>query len=279
MRPAMRPHDEVLTSRDNPLFKRLRALKRRAGAQEELLLIEGPRLLGEALDARLRVLEAAVAASRLADPALAPLLARLAAAGVRPCAIKDRLLASLSEVETSQGVLALARRPALEADDAFSGTPLLLVGVGIQNPGNLGGLLRTAEAADATGAWLTEGCADPFSWKSLRGSMGSAFRLPQVRGLATEAILERLRARGVALLATDANGETRFDQADLRGPVALVVGAEGAGLGAAVLDRAARRLRIPLAPPVESLNVTVAGALVLYEAARQRGFPARGVAR
>ncbi|HSD66386.1 MAG TPA: RNA methyltransferase, partial [Vicinamibacteria bacterium] len=183
----------------------------------------------------------------------------------------------VSEVETSQGLVALARRPTFDEEQLFCGTPLLLVADGVQNPGNLGGLLRSAEAAGATGAYLSAGCADPCSWKALRGSMGSAFRLPQVRGLTPEAILDRLRERGVAVLATAADGETRFDQADLRGPIALVVGAEGAGLASALLERAARRLRIPLAPPVESLNVGVAAALVLFEAARQRGFPRPGL--
>src|SRR3972149_4035969 len=99
MRPAMSPGDEVLTSRENPLFKRLAALKRTAGADEELLLVEGPRLLREALGARLTVVEAAVAASRRGDPALAPLLLRLVDGGVQPRALADRLLESLSEVE------------------------------------------------------------------------------------------------------------------------------------------------------------------------------------
>ena len=114
----------------------------------------------------------------------------------------------------------------------------MVVADAVQNPGNLGGLLRTAEAAGATGAYLTAGCADPLSWKALRGSMGSAFRLPHVRGLALDAVLERLAARGLAVLATTADGETRYDEADLRRPVALLVGSEGAGLPAEALRRA-----------------------------------------
>ena len=89
-------------------------------------------------------------------------------------------------------------------------------------------------------------------------------------------MLDTLEARGIAVLATAADGERRYDEADLRGPVALVVGGEGAGLAAAVRERAAARLRIPLEEPVESLNVGVAAALVLFEAARQRGFPGAG---
>jgi TrmH family RNA methyltransferase len=149
----------------------------------------------------------------------------------------------------------------------------------VQNPGNLGALLRSAEAAGATGALLTAGCADPLSWKALRGSMGSAFRLPHVRGLALEAALEALEARGVRVLATASDGERRYDEADLRGPVAILVGREGSGLPPAARRLAAASLRIPLRAPVESLNVGVAAALVLFEAARQRGFVERPAPR
>jgi tRNA G18 (ribose-2'-O)-methylase SpoU len=106
--------------------------------------------------------------------------------------------------------------------------------------------------------------------------MGSAFRLPHRAGLSVAEALDVLDARGVAVLAAAAEGERRYDEADLRGPVAVVVGSEGAGLSPLVRERASARLRVPLALPVESLNVGVAAALVLFEAARQRGFPVAG---
>jgi TrmH family RNA methyltransferase len=105
--------------------------------------------------------------------------------------------------------------------------------------------------------------------------MGSAFRLPHATGLTIGDALDRLTARGVAIFATAADGDRRYDEADLRRPVAVVVGREGAGLSDAVQASAAARLRIPLAVPVESLNVGIAAALVLFEAARQRGFAGR----
>ena len=267
------PPDETLRSRDNPLYKRLRALKARGG-DRELCLLEGPKLVLEALAAGMEVVEAATAPRAEASPAGAAALAALRGREVPLRRLSAELFSSLSEAETSQGVLALARRPAFDEERLFGGTPLVLVADGVQNPGNLGGLLRTAEAAGGSGAILAAGCADPFSWKALRGSMGSAFRLPLLRGLAIGDALDALEARGVAVLATAADGERRYDEADLRGPVALVVGSEGAGLPPAVRERATFRLRVPLVGPVESLNVGVAAALVLFEAARQRGFPA-----
>jgi TrmH family RNA methyltransferase len=267
--------DETLRSRANPLYKRLLALRRHASADGELCLVEGPKLVLEAVAAGVVLVEAAFAPRAVATEPGRAALAALVAQGVPARAMSPQLIASLSETETSQGLVALGRRPAFEEAAILRGTPLVLVADAVQNPGNLGGLLRTAEAAGATGAYLTGACADPLSWKALRGSMGSAFRLPHARGLALEAVVERLLARGIAVLATAADGERRYDEVDLRGPSAILVGAEGAGLPAGVQARASARLRVPLAPPVESLNVGVAAALVFFEAARQRGFAPR----
>jgi len=263
---------ETLSSRANPLYKRLRALKQRS-ASGSLCLVEGPKLALEALGAGLRLVEAAASPHAETTAAGARALAELRARGVPLRRMAEALLASLSETGTSQGLVALAERPSFEAERVFgpgSAAPLVLVVDAVQDPGNLGALLRSAEAAGATGALLTTGCADPLSWKALRGSMGSAFRLPHVTGLTIADALARLAARGVAVYATAADGDRRYDEADLRGPVAVVVGREGAGLSAVVQASAAARLRIPLAEPVESLNVGVAAALVLFEAARQR---------
>jgi TrmH family RNA methyltransferase len=265
---------EVVLSRANPLYRRLRALVER-GAAADACLLEGPRLVLEAVLAGVPILEAAAAPRAERTAAGARAIEALASRGTRVRRLSAELVASLSEAETSQGLLAVAERPAFdEAGMIYRGTPLVLVADGVQNPGNLGGLLRTAEAAGATGALLAAGCADPLSWKALRGSMGSAFRLPHGRGRALKDLLDELDRRGLRLVATDAAGESRYDEADLRGPVAVLVGAEGAGLPEAALARAAVRVRIPLRRPVESLNVGVAAALVLFEAARQRGFPA-----
>src|SRR3989442_5650531 len=165
----------IIRSRSNPLVRRLRALKEKAGG--ELMLLEGRKLIEEALASGVGVVEAA-ASPRVAAGGRAGLMDTLRARGVAVRLVDEGVLASLSEVETSQGILALARRPAFDEARLYEGTPLVLVAAGIQNPGNLGALLRTAEAAGATGAYLNAGAAGPFSWKALRGPMGSAFRLP-----------------------------------------------------------------------------------------------------
>jgi TrmH family RNA methyltransferase len=264
----MRAPAEVVRSRANPLYKRLLEMKERGG--DDLALVEGVRLLEEAREAGVPVREVA-ASPRARDSARGrALLADLEARGVPIRLLEDRLLSSISEMETTQGILALVERPTFAEEALFRGTPLLLVAVAIQNPGNLGGLLRTAEAAGATGAILTEGTADPLSWKALRGSMGSAFRLPHRRGLPIEATLASLKGRGISTVAAYATASVRYDEADLGGPAAFLLGNEGAGLPPDVMRSADQRVAIPMRGGVESLNVGVAAGILLFEAARQR---------
>jgi TrmH family RNA methyltransferase len=262
---------EAIRSRSNPLVRRLRALKQR-GAEADLCLLEGLRLVEEALSAGITLEEVAVSPRLAATAGGRRLAARLRGTGAAFREVDEHVLASLSELETSPGVMALARRPSFEEDALYAGTPLIAVAMGIQNPGNLGGLLRTAEAAGATGLYVTDGTADPLSWKSLRGSMGSALRLPHARGRPRD-VLRRLRDRGVQTIAATMDpAAISYESTDLRGPVALLFGPEGTGLPRDLLDEADLQVRIPMRPPVESLNVGVAAGILLYEAARQRGF-------
>ena len=225
-------------------------------------------MIDEALDSGMQIEEIAIDdGTGTRGDALA---SRVAGSGAAIRRVSAGVMGALSETETSQGVLAVARRPVFEEARLFRDTPLILVGVAIQNPGNVGALLRAAEAAGATGAYLTADSADPMSWKALRGSMGSAFRVPHVTALPAGDVLGRLAARGVATIAAVAGSGDRYDATDLTGPVALLLGNEGAGLPADLAARADRRAAIPMAPPVESLNVAVAAGILLFEAARQR---------
>lgn len=264
MRPA-----ETITSRSNPLVKRLRALKDHH-KERDLALLEGSTLVEEALASGLDLVEAAASPRARHNPRSRRVLRALEARGVPVREVAEDILASISDMETSQGILALARRPRFEEDRVFGEQPLVLVAVEVQDPGNVGALLRAAEAAGATGAYLTRGTADAFSRKGLRGSMGSAFRLPHVAGVPVEDALERVRGRGLTIVAAaGAAGET-YERVDLRGPVAVVLGNEGTGLPDTVLSAADHRITIPMCPPVESLNVAVAAGVLLFEAARQR---------
>ena len=276
--PALPPRaDDVIRSRSNPVVQRLRALKEKGSrGGPGLMLLEGGKLVEEALGSAIEIVEVVASARFGSGPPEAQLLEALAARGVLLRRADAGILAALSELETSPGLLAVARRPMFEEDVLYRGRPLIVIAAGLQNPGNLGGLLRSAEAAGATGAYLTEGTADPFSWKALRGSMGSALRLPHVRGLSGREAVERARARGLQVVATAVQAPAAYDRVDLRGPTALLFGTEGSGLSRDLAASADRRVSIPMAPPVESLNVGVAEGILLFEAARQRRGAASG---
>jgi len=260
---------ELIRSRTNQHYRRFLQLKQKGSG--DLLLLEGPKLLQEAVLAGIQVVEVAVSPQAESVDPVRRHLVTLAERGVPVHRMDAPLVASLSELEATQGIVALARRPVFEEDRLFDGAPLIVVAVAIQDPGNLGGLFRTAEAAGATGAYLTEGTADPFSWKALRGSMGSAFRLPSLRGISVREVVARLRGRGVAIAGTAADGGIAYSAADWRRPVAILLGNEGSGLAPDLLGQSDTVVSIPLRGRVESLNVGVAAGLLLFEAARQRG--------
>lgn len=260
---------EIIRSRSNAFIRRLRSLEDR-GAEEGLALLEGPKLLEEALTSGVAIVEVA-AAPRLEKSARGQRLVReLEAAGTVVRWVHDEVLETLSEAEASQGIVALARRPTFDRAQLLRGKPLVVVMVGIQNPGNVGGLLRSAEAAGATGACLTIGTADPFSWKALRGSMGSAFRLPHVRQGRLDEELAWLKSQGLSTVAAVPDAVQRYDEADLRRPLAFLFGSESTGLPEDVVRASDLQVSIPMLGGVESLNVGVAAGILLFEAARQR---------
>ncbi|MDR7543267.1 MAG: RNA methyltransferase [Armatimonadota bacterium] len=233
-------------------------------------MLDGPRLIADALDARVRI-EAALIATDVIER-LAPLRARLEAAGVRIHEATPRVVQAASDVVTSQGIVALAHRPASAQTAVLAAADLrLLVADGIQDPGNLGTMIRTAAATAATAVAVTGAAADPWAPKALRASMGAAFRIPILR-LEGRLLLEHLRAAGAAVYVADPRGALDYTRAALLPPLAIVVGNEAMGPDPAWLA-AGTGVRIPLFGPVESLNAAVAAALLLYEATRRVASP------
>ncbi len=254
-----------ISGRDNPEFKRFLAV--RARKDRERILVEGPKLLEEAIRSGLRIEVVACGdqgvPEGLAASAPVPRIVQFSAP----------LMKSLSEVETHQGVIALVERPRLRDDWLKAKDAFVLVLDGLQNPGNVGTLFRTAEAAGVSGALLTRGCADPLSPKALRASAGSAFRLPHLLDLSTPELLERLPG-GFSLVAAVAGpgALSVFEGALLSLPLALALGSEGSGLDPGIEGASSHRVRIPMARNVESLNVAAAGAIVMFEIARRAGI-------
>jgi TrmH family RNA methyltransferase len=234
------------------------------------MLLDGEHLIEEALASGVR-LDVAAFGDGSADGRLAALAARATRAGATTIVVTGPVLAAMSPVRQPSGAVAIAERRPVAIGDVFERRPqMVLLLSEVQNPGNVGAIVRAAEAFGATGIVAGVGTADPFGWKALRGAMGSTFRLPVAIGYALTEAIGCAHAAGLRVFATAARDGTPLTACDLRGPAAIVLGAEGAGVPPDLLNASDERLTIPMRPPVESLNVAIAAALILYEASRQR---------
>ena len=260
--------------RHNPLVKELRA----AFAHGELTsdghcAIEGMRILEEAIRSGLKFKAVFFRAS--AENRADRLLPQIAA-HVETLLLPDKLFASAVPSENPQGVAALVRCKQFKLEDVLAksqGGPLLAI-AGVQDPGNLGTILRSAEAFEAGGVLLGEGTVSPFNSKVIRASAGSVFRLPMVQVKLADT-LDTLRERGLRLIATSSHKGTPLDQVNLSGPLAVFIGSEGAGVPRDLLAEMTEIVAIPHSPTVESLNAGVAASIILYEIARQKQSPQR----
>ena len=258
-----------IEGRHNALVKQLRT----AFARGELTLdgycaIEGLRILEEAIRSGLRF--RAVFFSELALARAQRLLPQIGAQ-VETLLLPDKLFSSAVPSETPQGVAALVRWKEFSLEDVLAKAqagPILAI-AGVQDPGNLGTILRSAEAFSAVGVVLGEGTVSPFHPKVVRASAGSVFRLPVVRASLSDA-LGRMKQSGLQLVATASHQGTPLDQAKFSGPLAIFVGSEGAGLPRNLIQAMDEVVAVPQAPQVDSLNVGVAASIVLYEVARRR---------
>jgi TrmH family RNA methyltransferase len=261
----------MITSRDNSLLRLARSV--RDGKTQEFIFVEGLRLCEEALRSGLSI-ESVIVSDELAPKEkAAPLIEKLTAASKRTAFVSEKLLESVSYTKTPQGIVLLAERPETTEQHFAAGQTeqaLVVVMHRINNPVNVGAILRTAEAAGATGAIATQNTADPFSAKALRGAMGSAFRLPVWFAPTFAEAVAWCSRHGVQTICADVHATTGYDEVSWIQPSALIMGAESTGLAREEIEAASASVRIPMHEAAESLNVAVATGVLLYEAARQR---------
>lgn len=255
--------DMLVSSRANTRVKQLRAaFQGGARLSGGLVAIEGDHLLEEALLSGM-VLKTVFVSERRDIPHMVP-------RGVEVMRLTEEVFESVVETQSPQGVAALIVPTVHNLDKMIASTaPLILVAAGLQDPGNLGTLVRSAEAFGATGVITTPGTVSAWNQKALRASVGSVFRMPVVS--ATPEEVASLKSHGIRLIAAvGGTGATPAQALDFTKACALLIGNEGSGLGAEWMRMADERVTIPCPGPVESLNAAVAGSLLLYEASRQR---------
>jgi RNA methyltransferase, TrmH family len=198
-------------------------------------------------------------------------LERARRAGAQVVAVSSTVIDAISPVRSPSAVVALARRPSVAMAALHSPSPALVLAIaGVQDPGNVGAAIRAAAAGGATGVACDRASADPYGWKALRASMGSAFHVPVLRLEDMQEAVAQWKAAGLSILATTPRGGKSIYEVDWRSPVAILMGGEGAGLPPSLSETADVRVTIPMRAPVESLNVAMSAALMIFEAQRQR---------
>ena len=264
---------ERISSSANPAVKAARRLARRPPRGSRELLVEGPQAVAEAIGHLRRLFVTDAAAERHPDLVAS---VRRAGAQVLPCT--EEVLAAVSDTVNSQGLAGVATLPTSSLDELPSAASLMVVLVEVRDPGNLGAVIRTADAAGADAVVLVGNCVAPRNPKVVRASAGSLFHLPVIEQIAFPELADICARHGITLLAADAAGTVDHTAVDLRAPSALVFGNEAHGLTAAITAACDHVVRVPIAAPVrpgwsgaaESLNLAATVAVIAFEAARQR---------
>jgi TrmH family RNA methyltransferase len=260
----------IISRRTHPLIKELREL--RDHPHNDLLFLEGPRLLEEVLKTTLAIRTLIVSDKFKGS---SELLGRAKARAEVTFTVEDSIFPSFSDVEEPQGLLAIGLRPRWSWDSIVERSPApVIILEGLQNPGNIAAIARTAEAAGAAGIVTTPGTVHLGSPKALRGAMGSSLRLPSLEHIAIEEITDRLPRAGYRIYGTSADlghkNSVLYNEVDWTHASAVVLGHEGGGLSKAWSSFIHQSITIPMHKPVESLNVAAAAAILLYESLRQR---------
>ncbi|MGD0129883.1 MAG: RNA methyltransferase [Terriglobia bacterium] len=268
------PHSRTrqIGSPTNSLVKVYRRALAKGTTRDGWLAVEGPFLVEEALAAAPAVRTHSLLVAEGASAKFAGLLERLPAEA-EAAQVPDRLFEQVAETRNPQGIAALVELPPYNLDTILAGRNLLLlVACGLQDPGNLGTLMRSAAAFGASALCTLAETVSPFNPKAVRSSAGAIFHIPVLYDLSVNDLLHRLRTARVRIVAADRHSTSPLDQADLHGSVAIMVGKEASGLPPEIAREASQTLSIPIRPGMDSVNAATAGSVFLYEAARQRGF-------
>ena len=260
----------MITSTSNAKIKRIVQLRKKKKARdaEGVFLVEGIRMFREIPE---KLLQEIYISESCEEKEGKEIRRRASACGIRPELVSDGVFAYLSDTQTPQGILCVVRQLSYSLEEvADAPCPHMLVLDRLQDPGNVGTILRTAEGAGVTGILLDGECADIYNPKTIRSTMGSIFRMPFYYIQDLEEGIRYLKKRGICTYAAHLEGKRAYDEEDYRKPCAFFIGNEGNGLRPEIADLADTYIRIPMAGEVESLNAAIASAVLMFEAGRQR---------
>lgn len=263
--------DETISSAANPLVKRMRMLaERRHRRREGAFVVHGIQPVWQAVEAGAEIDTLVVAPELLRSPAANEMLARQRSRGVRVAWLTADLFRRLSDRDGPSGMAAIVRARPAALDDLAVGAGSVYVALHeIGNPGNLGTIIRTADAAGSAGVILVGHTTDPYDPVAVKATMGALFHVPVTHVPGVDQLFGWARARGVTVATTSARAGSSYWQAELPAPLLFLLGSEGQGLPAGVLERGDVRVRIPIVGGAESLNLAMAAGLLLYEAGRR----------
>jgi TrmH family RNA methyltransferase len=271
------PTDRVIASPANPRVRAAAALReRRERERTGLILIDGAREILRAVDAEVAIDTIFVCRERCRSAACVELVDRLGSSDPRLVTVSETALSKLAFGDRADGVVGVARRPGLDlADLRLRGDPLVVVVEGVEKPGNLGAILRSADGAGVDALVAADPRTDLFNPNAIRASLGTIFTVPLAAG-STGDVLDWLRGRQMRIVVARVDGSDLYSATDLTGPLAIVLGSEAQGLGETWSGPDVEAVRLPMLGIADSLNVSAAAAVLLYEARRQRGDRARG---
>lgn len=263
---------EIIRSKDNKLLKHGKKLNIRKYRQEDNeFLIEGIRFVEEAVAAGADIRYCLISESLKGDRVSA-LLDKMHDKRIDVYTVEDELMSEICDTKNPQGIAAVVKRHELSAEEVIKGSTFLIIIDRLQDPGNLGTIIRTAHAAGVDGIIISEGTVDPYSPKVLRSTMGSIFRLPLAECGDIPGVIKSIKASGFAVYASSPDGANPYYDENYISKTAIIVGNEANGIENEVIEQSDVLVKIPMPGECESLNASVACGILIFEVVRQRGL-------
>lgn len=260
-----------ITSSQNPLIKEIKSFRSRKNRSKKgLFIIEGSKLFFEALNEEEKIASIFMSEQFLSTGESKEILARAAARSIKTYALPDRLFKAISDTESPQGILAVIKARHRNINQLPAEGNLLVILETLQDPGNMGTIIRTADAAGFTGIIVSQGCVDVYNPKVLRSTMGSIFHIPLFFSDNLGETIQILKSKGTKIYAAHLKGTSNYFQLDMHNDTAIIIGNESKGISAEIAALADELVKIPMIGKAESLNASVAAALLMYESVRQR---------